>query len=513
VPEPAASGGGRGAPRALYNWTSIVGLVLAVGGATGAVFLSLADALLGTQRTYPGVLLLPFAVPVVLGLVLVLVGVLRERRRRARGFGPSITPSISIDLAKLTRRRPLFFIVTGTMAASLVVFGLGFGTLSVVEYSESNAFCGQVCHSVMNPEYQAFHASPHSRLDCVDCHVAPGAEGFLFAKLNGLSQLVSIATGSYERPIPTPVHQMRSARELCETCHTPERLIGHVSLGRQYFLADAENTPYDLQMLVHVGGQSRMERGAGIHYHMFLGRKVEYKARDEQRQQIAWVKLTRPDGSTLEYENESDPLSEEERAALPVRTMDCLDCHNRPAHRFAAPTDAVNEALATGVLPRKLPYIKRQAVIALDGDYESAEEAAAGIEESLQTFYEEEEPEVVEGQEKELRTAIRAVQNLYRANIFPEMKVDWSAYPDNIGHRDWPGCFRCHNEDMVSEEGSPVFEDCDGCHRILWQGDGDEPAMSAPGEAQPFLHPEDGEAMEEFSDCTECHTGGAELYE
>jgi len=487
--------------------------VLAVGGATGAVFLSLLDAVLGTARTYPGVLLLPFAVPVALGLVLVLVGVLRERGRRARGLPPSITPSISIDLARLTRRRPLFFIVAGTVVASFVVFGVGFGTLSVVEYSESNAFCGEVCHSVMNPEYQAFHSSPHSRLDCVDCHVAPGAEGFLFAKLNGLNQLVSIATGSYERPIPTPVHQMRSAHELCETCHTPERLIGHVSLGRRYFLSDAENTPYDLQMLVHVGGQSRMDRGAGIHYHMFLGRKVEYVARDERRQQIAWVRLTQPDGSAIEYEYEPSPLSDEERAALPVRTMDCLDCHNRPAHRFPAPTDAVNEALARGAIPRALPYIKRQAVIALDGDYETTEEALPAIEESLRSFYEEEEPDVLEEQEKDLRTAIRAVQRIYRTTIFPEMEARWSAHPDNIGHRDWPGCFRCHNEDMVSEQGDPVFEDCDGCHRILWQGEGQTLAMSSPGNGQPFLHPEDGEPMEEFSDCTECHTGGAALYE
>ena len=139
-------------------------------------------------------------------------------------------------------------------------------------------------------------------------------------------------------------------------------------------------------MLVDVGGMPRSGKGAGIHYHMVLDRKVEYKARDVQRQLIAWVRMTRPDGSTIEYEDEIVPLSEEERATLPVRAMDCLDCHNRPAHQFKAPTDAVNELLADGVLSRDLPYIKREAVIALDGDYETTAEVILGIEASLRSF-------------------------------------------------------------------------------------------------------------------------------
>jgi hypothetical protein len=500
-------------PRPFYNWVSVAGAVLAIGSATGAVFFQLLDLATGTSRAYPGVILVPFALAGALGVLLVLVGLARERRRRARGLGPSITPSISIDLARLTRRRPFFFLVTLTVAAALIIFGFGYASLEVVEFSESNTFCGEVCHSVMNPEYQAFHESPHSQLDCVECHVGAGAEGFLFAKLNGLSQLAAVITGSYDRPIPTPVHEMRPARELCETCHTRERMIGYESLRRTYFLGDEDNTPVDLHMLVNVGGEKRNGGGGGIHYHMLLGRKVEYLARDEQRQQIGWVRVTRPDGSTAEYENPYFPIEEEQRASLPVRTMDCLDCHNRPAHQFRAPTDSVNAALAGGAISRDLPYIKREAVLALAGDYESAQEAMSGIEAHLTGFYEDEEPDVLEEQGKDLRTAIREIQAIYRDTIFPEMKVRWSTHPDNIGHRDFPGCFRCHNEDLVDEDDEPLFDDCETCHLVLWQGeDGHAGEVSFP-EGQEWNHPEDGEPFEEFTDCTECHNGGALLYE
>jgi len=500
-------------PRSFYNWLSIVGTVLAVGGATGALFFTLLDAATGKQRSYPGVMLLPFLLPVVLGGALVLIGLMRERARRKHGLGPSITASISIDLARLTRRRPFFFIVAGTVTASVLVFGFGFASLGVVEYTSSNPFCGEVCHSVMNPEYHAFHRSPHAQLDCVDCHVASGAEGFLFAKLNGLRQVASAVTGDYQRPIPTPVHNMRPARELCETCHTRDRLIGHISYGRQYFLADEENTPFGLQLLVDVGGVPHSGGGGGIHYHMLLGRQIEYVARDEQRQRIAWVRKTRPNGTAVEYNDEVAPLTEEERAVLPVRRMDCLDCHNRPAHRFLAPTDSVNEAIAAGAISRALPYIKREAVIALDGDYETTEQALAGIEQHLQGFYEEEEPEVLEEQAKDLSNAIRQVQAIYRNTIFPEMKARWASHPDNNGHRDFPGCFRCHNEDMVSEDGEPIFQDCESCHIVLWQSENGESGTVSFPDGQEFRHPEDGEAFDEYTDCTECHTGGAELYE
>jgi hypothetical protein len=500
-------------PHPFYNWLSIAGAVLAVGSVTGAVFFALLDVVTGTTRSYPGVMLIPYAVPAFLGLILVVVGIVRERRRRARGLGPSITPSISIDLVRLTRRRPLFFILTLTVGAALIVFGFGYASLEVVAFSESNTFCGEVCHSVMKPEYQAFHTSPHSQLDCVECHVASGAEGFLFAKVNGVGQMVSMITGDYERPIPTPVHNMRPARELCETCHTRERMIGYESLRRTYFLADEDNTQLDLHMLVNVGGEPSNGAGGGIHYHMLLGGKVEYLARDEKRQQIGWVRVTRADGSSVEYENEYVPISDEEREALSVRTMDCLDCHNRPAHQFPPPTDSVNEALASGAISRDLPYIKREAVLTLAGDYETTEEALAAIEEHLLEFYEEEDPDVLEDQEEELRTAVREVQAIYRGTIFPEMEARWSTHPNNIGHRDFPGCFRCHNEDLISEDGDPVFDGCESCHLVLWQGeDGDVGDVSFP-DGQEWVHPEDFEPFEEFTDCTECHDGGALLYE
>jgi hypothetical protein len=193
--------------------------------------------------------------------------------------------------------------------------------------------------------------------------------------------------------------------------------------------------------------------------------------------------------------------------------MDCLDCHNRPAHRFTAPTDAVNEALAAGSIPREIPFIKLEAVKALDQDYPTREAATAGIAKALATAYRDEHPEFVDEQGARLPKAIDAVQTIYRSTIFPEMKARWSAHPDNIGHRDWPGCFRCHNDRLESSDGETIFTTCDRCHLILSQGaDGDHLSVDLT-KGKTYVHPEDGEEIDEYSDCSDCHTGGAELYE
>jgi hypothetical protein len=246
---------------------------------------------------------------------------------------------------------------------------------------------------------------------------------------------------------------------------------------------------------------------------MFVAQKVEYVARDPQRQEIAWVKVTRADGSTVEYENTGNPLTDSERESLPVRTMDCLDCHNRPAHRFTAPIDSVNDALAIGSIPRDIPFIKLEAVKALDGDYATTEAAMAGIAETLTAVYRQDHSEFSDEGGERLSKAIHTLQDIYRETIFPEMKANWSAHPDNIGHRDWPGCFRCHNDEMESSDGDTVFTTCTRCHLILSQGaDGDRLAVDLT-EGKPFVHPEDDEEIEEYSACNDCHTGGAGLYE
>jgi hypothetical protein len=516
---PAAGGAApppRRTPRAagpFYNWLSIAGCVLAVGGFTGVLFVALVGTVSGQEVTYAGVVLLPFFAVILLGLVLVGVGMLREVRRRSRGRGPSIEPTLSIDLVRLTRRRPFFFIVSSTAAVTLVVLAIGSGMFQFTEMTESNEFCGETCHSVMHPEWIRYAESAHARVKCVECHVGEGAGNYIESKLAGLGRVVAIATGDITRPIPTPIHNLRPARELCAECHTPGRFVDSRQIERSYFLADEENTPFHLRLLLNVGGKGPVHHeGSGIHYHMFVAQKVEYIARDPARQEIAWVKVTRADGSTVEYEDSADPIDASERAGMEMRTMDCLDCHNRPAHRFVAPVDSVNEALAVGSIPSDIPYIKLEAVKALDRDYLTTEAAMAGIAEALTTAYREEHSDF-EDEGGQLAQAIEAVQGIYRRTIFPEMKARWSAHPDNIGHRDWPGCFRCHNDELESDEGDTIFSTCTRCHVILSQGSDGEKFTVDLRKGETFVHPEDDEEIDEFTACSDCHTGGAELYE
>jgi hypothetical protein len=253
-------------------------------------------------------------------------------------------------------------------------------------------------------------------------------------------------------------------------------------------------------------------KGAGIHYHMLVANRVEFIARDPQRQDIAWVRVTDENGEIREYSNEDDPLSDAEREAFEVHTLDCLDCHSRPAHRFPSPVESVNAALSTGRISAEIPYIKAAAVMALDADDDTTAEALGSLRRRLRDYYAEEYPDELEEYSDELDETVHELQRIYQSTIFPEMKADWFAHPDNLGHRDSPGCFRCHNDAMLDEDGEAIFSDCTRCHTILTQGGEIVEAIKFE-KGRAFVHPEDWETIEEFTLCTDCHTGGAELYE
>jgi hypothetical protein len=193
--------------------------------------------------------------------------------------------------------------------------------------------------------------------------------------------------------------------------------------------------------------------------------------------------------------------------------MDCLDCHSRPAHRFRSPVNAVNGGLRAGTLSAELPGIKVLAVRALDGGYATTEEAMNGIAETLRGHYEENRPELLDDPDGEVQAAIEVLQAIYRSTIFPEMQASWASHPSNIGHRDSLGCFRCHNDDMESADGEAIVTDCTSCHVILAQGNDVVVAQANFEDGRAFAHPEDGDFFEEFTYCTDCHTGGIDLYE
>jgi hypothetical protein len=267
-------------------------------------------------------------------------------------------------------------------------------------------------------------------------------------------------------------------------------------------------------MMVKTGDEvGGLIAGAGIHSHMLIARRVEFIARDPQRQDIAWVRVTGSDGEVTEFSNDDDPLTDEERETLPVRAMECLDCHSRPAHRFKSPVESVDSALAAGRISAKTPYVKQASVLALDGGYESTEEALANIEARFRSFYEEEHPQALDGDSRQVNETVAELKDIYERTIFPEMKADWSTHPNNIGHRDSLGCFRCHNDVMLGEGGESISTDCNVCHVILTQGEDAIEVRADFDKGLEFLHPEDWETFDEFTLCSDCHTGGADVYE
>jgi hypothetical protein len=300
-------------------------------------------------------------------------------------------------------------------------------------------------------------------------------------------------TGNYDRPIKTPIPNLRPAQDTCEQCHWPNRYVGQLDRTYQHFLADETNTAFAVRLSLNVGGgDPEHGQSGGIHWHMNLANKVEYIAADEQRQVIPWVRFTDPSGKVTEYKAKDfkdDPTKHT------IRRMDCIDCHNRPAHHYNTPNDAVDIALATGKIDRALPWVKSNVVAALIATYSSENEALQKIGEGLRAKYPDDAK--VEG-------AIAAAQNIFKNNLFPEMKADWRAYPNNIGHKEWAGCFRCHDGQHKSADARTIAaSNCNSCHTILAQGSGEQlQQLNAAGHS--FFHID--AINEEFS-CNNCHTG------
>ena len=241
----------------------------------------------------------------------------------------------------------------------------------------------------MKPEHTAFQNSPHANVSCTVCHIGPGADWFVKSKLNVLYQVYSTIFNKYDRPVKAPVHNLRPAKETCYTCHWPEKFFGSVERQRIHHAMDASNTAWQVRMLVKVGGgdpkQGRVEGG---HWHTAAGNTTAYIATDEKRQVIPWVRLTDADGNVTIYQSEDEPeLSEEEVAQHEVRTMDCIDCHNRPTHHFHPPGYALDVAITAGTIDPAIPYIKLNAMKALMGKHETEDKAVEAIKTSLYEVY------------------------------------------------------------------------------------------------------------------------------
>jgi len=437
---------------------SLVGSILAT-GAVGLIVTAVVLALLGFQQNpYLGLLVFLILPGVfVLGLVLIPIGIARDRRRVA-GY-----PILDLNQPAHRGRFVAFCVlsfVNVVILASLSYKG--------VEYMDSPRFCGETCHTVMRPEYTAYQRSAHSRVECTSCHVGPGARGFVRAKLSGLRQVAAVSLGTYGRPIPAPVENLRPARETCEHCHWPSKFHGERLMIRRSFAEDEKNTPLTTVLLLKVGGGSRESGNAsGIHWHMNLSNEVVYVATDRERTTIPYVRVRRMDGTITEYLAPGAARHSDESIARTGRVMDCVDCHNRPAHVFRLAEEEVDEALLAGRIDRSLPWIRKTGVELLKRAYASREEARRAIPAALAEHYRTSQPEIATRKASEIATAGEALAAAWSANNFPEMKVTWGTYPSNLGHMTAPGCFRCHDGEHASADGRTIGNDCGTCHTLL----------------------------------------------
>ncbi|WP_306601429.1 NapC/NirT family cytochrome c [Geothrix sp. 21YS21S-2] len=450
------------------NWVSICAGILTT--ATGFTLLwSWFRELASPHSALPYVGILLFVLLPLLflvGLVLIPFGMWLKYKKMAKaGEAPEVMPKVD-----LTTRHIRHVLTVVAVATVLNIALLGVATVRGVEYMDSSKFCGLTCHTPMIMEYRAFVDSPHSRVGCAQCHIGPGADSFMRAKLAGVRQLFGVVFNNYHRPIPSPVESLRPAKETCESCHWPQKFHGNKILVKTHYGDDIANTPAITVLMLKIGGRSG-EANTGIHgRHIDTSERITYSAGDERRQVIPRVIYRDDKGQSVEYVSTDTKLTPEQLAKLPQRGMDCVDCHNRPTHAFESPEWAMDRRIQEGLVSRDIPFIHKKGVEVLKVEYRDQNDATARIPKALVDFYQSNYPEVYKEKKALIEAAAVAVKDAYLRNVSPEMKLTWGTHPNHIGHQDG-GCFRCHDGSHVSKDGRTIAGDCDTCHTILAQDD------------------------------------------
>ncbi len=489
-------------PYSSYNWISLIGATISLISLAMIVFLFIIATAFHQEHSYLGlVVFIVLPAILIMGLVLIPVGmIIKVRRDKAAHKGLSKDWPV-IDLNDFRHRNGFMIFSIGT-AIFLLLSAIG--SYEAFHFTESVEFCGTICHEVMKPEYVAYQNSPHARVRCVDCHVGEGADWYVRSKMSGMYQVYAVLADNYPRPIPTPIKNLRPARETCETCHWPEKFYAHKLRLQRHYLSDEENSQWNIGMIMKIGApHAALGLQEGIHWHINPNVRIEYKAADEEREVIPWVKYTNlQTGEEVIYQDQYSDLDENQLDSLETRLFDCMDCHTRPSHSYQPPAFFVNQAMINGTIPTNLPYIKSLAMEICAEEFSTTDSAMAYIREQITENYSEEEydPELIE-------RAITGLQEEYSKNIFPEMKVRWDAYPNHIGHLEFNGCFRCHNDEHISAEEKVISKDCNMCHIINAQGPPDDLMISKVGEPLEFVHPEDIDEVWKEGLCIDCHTG------
>ena len=437
------------------HWISMLGVTLVTLAGCSWLFLLPVHMRGSVDNPYIGLLVF-IAIPILffLGLVLIPIGIMLTRRRWAASLDTFSDPR------QAWRRAGVFFAVM-TVANILIGSQVSY---RAVEHMETVQFCGQSCH-VMKPEFTAHQRPPHQALACVSCHVAPGATGWVQSKMAGTRQLMGVIMNSYPRPIESAMESNRlvSSSETCEQCHSREKVIGERLRVITKFKDDESNTRDETVLMMLVGGGST----AGIHgAHLGPGVHIRYAAADKKRQAIPWVEYRNPQTGAARTYLASD-AKPDSISAMPRYDMQCVDCHNRAAHSFEMPDRAVDQAMASGQIPLGLPFIKKTAVELIKAEYKTDAEATQRIPAGLESFYQQKYPEIRAKRGADIQTTGLALLAIYRRNIFPDLKVAWQTYPNNLGHADYPGCFRCHDDSHTTSDKRTITQDCGACHQAI----------------------------------------------
>jgi hypothetical protein len=489
-------------PQSFYNPITLAGAAVSAISFGLILFLMVLETFGDKPKPYMGIIafvLLPAIL--IVGVAGMVVGILREHRREKTGK-PHGMHLPRVDFNNPHHRAAFTAFAVG--AVLLLLFS-AFGSYKAYEYTDSDAFCGETCHSVMSPEYTAYQDSPHARVGCAQCHIGSGADWYVKSKITGAYQVYATLFNKYPKPIPTPIENLRPAQETCEQCHWPKHFFSEKLHQNTYFLSDSANTRWNLDILVKIGGgNSESGPTSGIHWHMNIANEITYAASDTQRQVIPWVRSRHPGGGEVIYRSTENPITEDSVQKLNLRRMDCIDCHNRPTHIYHPPARSVNHVMALGWISPALPGAKGIAVKALETPYPSTQVALDSIAATIKEYYRSTYPQVAAAHRDDIQRMVEEVRKIYARNYFPEMGVTWKDHNNNIGHLYYPGCFRCHDGKHVSEDGKVLSRDCNVCHVILAQQfQSDTARVSLKGVE--YVHPVDiGDAWKE-TNCSDCH--------
>lgn len=356
-----------------------------------------------------------------------------------------------------------WFLAFGGAFILLLLFGVG---MYAWDYTNSSYFCGTTCHT-MPPHYDSYLRSPHARVECVECHIGRTSFGIKFTRKANDAQFVwSYLTQQYEFPLYAK--GLQPARESCEKCHWPEKFSWDKVVSEKDYQNDDANTLQSTTQVMKIGGGTeRAGLGRGIHWHIENPIDFIYTDGEELKQQIPWVQVTNPDGTTTTYTDIENPLTSEQIAQLPKRRMDCIDCHNRVSHTFLTPAEAMDNLLATKQIDPNIPNIKAKGVEVLTQSFGSDLTLANQAIQRVEAYYQQNHPDFYQQNTAAVQNAVAQLQTWYPKLHFPEQGLDWTTHPDNLGHKEWAGCFRCHDgKHFTADRKQAVRLECNVCHTI-----------------------------------------------